>query len=306
MNDHIGLKETTSTCLAHQKVEEQALDTAGSSDIVSDDSDAADEAEEDFIFASMDEPKRALICNFIASHPFMKAAVQPVKLSDRRDFSSEICAKALSEGMVKGNVARFLAYVRRMYLYSAGVSTTPLDQHDEDIPWGQEVDGDTQISRRHSNDSVKMGAKKQTHTNGDTTASDRHNVVASDTPEFQDTQEFLNNDGNIHFNGLIPGNGLANLNETISFATERSPGLIREPKHQSPSQNWREKTHDSSPYTPSAHSSLRTSKSTPSKSSRSSRQRISTSDQFSTPPSKILNTKYPPLSPDPAEWDLDF
>ncbi|KAJ5180574.1 hypothetical protein N7492_003784 [Penicillium capsulatum] len=197
------------------------------------DSDAADVAEEDFIFASMDEGKRANLCEFIASHPFMSAAVPPVKRTDRAQFLSEICNEALYRGMQLQRLGRFVAYVRKMYLEHVGMQMEPPKKPDMDFPWGQEIEEDTSGSRRRKHRSCSLNsselnqAKKPKTTNiqssrdsinsvprqngGESTGRHFPNALGptptdsprptnaqdafdSDGTEFQDTHEFLNGD----------------------------------------------------------------------------------------------------------------
>lgn len=373
VHDYGGLEE--GKCFAHQNLDgsgDLGRDTADSPDSEPpgnflDDSDAADEAEEDSIFAAMDEPKRALICHFIASHPFMRAAAQPVQLSDRRDFSSEICTKALSEGMEKENLVRFVAYVRRMYLYHAGVPTPALSNElVKDMPWGDEVNGNKGVPphRKHrqqslgssepkhpkrqkttkipssqssinleehatqtsafpqspstarmngghimgknpsvSRDQIELPEEQKGEVSIDKNASDHPDVITSDTPEFQDSHEFLKNNGDtVSGSSSLEDSPTGPIAKTTSSVSERRHMPTKGPGSQSPWHPQKENSHAS---TLVSTPSTERSNITPSTNSMLSCQRKSPPDQYSTP-SKSSNPKYPPLSPDPAEWDLDF
>lgn len=127
-----------------------------------------DAAEEDIIFALMEPTKRDEVLQFVVSHPFMMTPVQPVKRSDRRRFVDEICNKALSEGMGKKSVARFVRYVCRIYLDLANTQAMPSEGYHKDIPFGEEIDDEAKSKsprgkhrRESSGDALPKKHKKR-------------------------------------------------------------------------------------------------------------------------------------------------
>lgn len=101
-----------------------------------------DREEEAFIFSSVSQSVKNRVMCFILRHPFMCQFVQPVKRSARRQFTTELVAKAQSAGLDFSKIWNLIKYVRTLYLDRAGVNAEPLAASLADIPFGQEIHDD--------------------------------------------------------------------------------------------------------------------------------------------------------------------
>lgn len=118
-----------------------------------------DSETEDFIFSSVTESVKVHVLKFIGRHPFMSEFVQPVKRSARRQFITEICNEAGSRGLDTSVLWDLIKYVRRAYLARAGVKAEPLAPDLNDIPFGQEIEGDSE-SNHHSQKNHKRSRRE--------------------------------------------------------------------------------------------------------------------------------------------------
>lgn len=101
--------------------------------------DPEDEAEEDVIFASVGPSKGEEIIQYVVTHEFFEAPVQPVSRSARLQFTVDLREMAVSAGMPDTAVDCLIKYVRRIYLDTVG---TPADLPDRqhEITFGEEID----------------------------------------------------------------------------------------------------------------------------------------------------------------------
>ena len=98
----------------------------------------SDLAEEDIIFLSVGQTERTALLDFIAWHPFLRGAHQPLKTSERLEFVEELRSKAVAAGMSDDAIFGLVHYVRRIYLTTAGVAVEPLPYRD--IAFGTEIE----------------------------------------------------------------------------------------------------------------------------------------------------------------------
>ncbi|KAE8146226.1 hypothetical protein BDV25DRAFT_54531 [Aspergillus avenaceus] len=118
-----------------------------------------DIAEEDRIFASVDDSERERLIGLFATHPFLSKLEYPVKRSARRKFVKEIRKEATLSGMDQANIPGMVRWVKNTFLELCGIENV----NPEASEFGDEINDelpDRAQERKRKRSSLKQSIEE--------------------------------------------------------------------------------------------------------------------------------------------------